>query len=274
MRSDLGNGIMDCLPSNGANDKQRKLRSRGQEGTMIATHDNNRLMMNFDINKKRLNEGEYQVTRGKMGKKGGTTDKRCIELLSPALAIVDRVLNAWPTKLKDIHPAVSLAFDNSKKLSYLNVLVTLGNRDNDRHVSFCLKRDKEVNGHLGEYYDDHAGTVLHNDANNTKGSPSVAIMLGAYDGFDFVYPTIGKTIKAPSGTILVGDMHDLLHGVGGGNGIRLTLVFCQHESCLGKKTQSDGSVLVLNGAKTSRQDTKKKGEEIARIEGLDAYEFE
>jgi hypothetical protein len=99
-------------------------------------------------------------------------------------------------------------------------------------------------------------------------------MLGAYDGFDFVYPTIGKTIKAPSGTILVGDMHDLLHGVGGGNGIRLTLVFCQHESCLGKKTQSDGSVLVLNGAKTSRQDTKKKGEEIARIEGLDAYEFE
>jgi hypothetical protein len=32
-------------------------------------------------------------------------------------------------------------------------------------------------------------------------------------------------------------------------------------------------VLVLNGAKTSRQDSKKV-EDIARIEGLDAYEFE
>jgi hypothetical protein len=273
MQSANGNCFWDCVPPNSGKEAQAKLLTRGQsiiqEGTMIAANYNNATSMVYDFHGNRLHTGEYQVTRGKMGQIGKTTDIRCIEFLSPALPLVDRLLHAWPTKLQQLDQSVTRAFDGSPRLTYLNLLVTVGNRDKNKHVTYCLKR-RSGHQRLEKYYHDQAGTVLHNDEYNTKGKPCVAIMFGAYEGFDYVYPTTGKTIKAPSGTILVADMHTLLHGVGGGTGIRCTLVFCQHASGLGKLELKNGSKLVINGAKTSRADV---GENVARIHGLDQFQF-
>jgi hypothetical protein len=91
------------------------------------------------------------------------------------------------------------------------------------------------------------------------------------DGFDFVYPTCNKVLKPPSGTILVSNMKGLLHGVGGGKSIQITLVYTQHDMCLGKDLPRVGQKKVLYGAKSSAEDDKlrSRGKTVARIQGLD-----
>ena len=64
------------------------------------------------------------------------------------------------------------------------------------------------------------------DEKNANVTPFVAIMIGAFDGFKFCFPTIGVEFSACSGTMIIGSFAELLHTVACGSGIRLTAVFC------------------------------------------------
>jgi hypothetical protein len=262
LKSLSGVSFLECVPNDA--DHRKSLHTRGQsvvqKGTMIGYHG-----VNAKNGTKDLPSDEFLASRGAMGPVGGITDKRCKEYLSPALPIVNRVLEAFPYKLKRVAEAITQAFDGSRVLTYLNMLITVGNKDNSKAVSGALEKYPKLKAH----YSDKAGTHIHNDPNN--GGPAVAIVLGAFDGFDFVYPTCGKRIKAPSGTILVGNMRDLLHGVSGGTGLRLTLVFAQHETGLGIYKPKNGKCRVLSHAKRSEEDVGVKA--VARIEGLDSFAF-
>jgi hypothetical protein len=209
-----------------------------------------------------------------MGIVGGVTDRRCREFLTPALPLVHRVLAAWPHKMKALPPEVSKAFDGSKRLSYLNMLVTIGGVDKDPHVTYCVTEKKGCEA-LRHYATTNAGTYIHNDEDNTPDKPCVAIMFGAYTGFNFAFPTCGIEIFAPSGTIVIGPMRDLIHAVGGGIGIRVTLVFCQHLVAVDGIMKSAGKIKVMHGARPSKIDmsSREKGGNVPTIVGLDQYDF-
>jgi len=262
MMSSNGVRFLDCVPNDG--EHRKNLSTRGQsvlhKGTMIGYHG-----VNAKNGTKGLPSDEFLASRAAMGHVGGTTDKRCMEFLSPALPIVDRVLEAFPFKLKRIAEAITQAFDGSLVLTYLNMLITVGNKDNNNTVSTILEQNSKLKAH----YSDRAGTHIHNDPYNE--GPAVALVLGAFDGFDFVFPTCGKRIKAPSGTVIVANMKDLLHGVSGGTGVRVTLVFAQHETGLGVYKPKNGKYRVLNHAKTSEEDLGVKA--VAKIKGLDSFAF-
>jgi hypothetical protein len=209
---------------------------------------------------------EFIVMRGKMGEVGKETDIRCVEFISAGLMLANRVLNAFPQSMAILTDCISKIFDGSMVLTYLNMLIPMGDKgDTEGVVKILFDRY----GKLERHYCENAGTAIHNDPQNN--GPCVAIMIGAYDGFDFVYPTCNKVLKAPSGTILVSNMKDLLHGVGGGKGIRVTLVYAQHDMCLGKYLPRVGQKKVLYGAMSSAEDDKlrSRGKTVARIQGLD-----
>jgi hypothetical protein len=145
------------------------------------------------------------------------------------------------------------------------MLIKAGNKDNSETVSDALEKHPKLKAH----YSDKVGTHIHNDSNNDE--PAVAVVFGAFDGFDFVYPTCGKWIKAPSGTILVGNMKDLLHGVSDSTGVRLTLVLAQHETGLGIYKPKNSRCCVLSHAKRSEEDVGVKA--VAQTAGLDRFAF-
>jgi hypothetical protein len=274
MTSTLGNTFLDCIPNILVPRGQTVKRGQTvlQDGTAIMAKRQNMQHQRKDADGNKLPDGEYHLVRASMGAVGGKTDRRCKEFLSPALPLVHRVLSAWPQKLKELPNEVSKAFDGSKRLSYLNMLVTLGGIDKDSHVASCVAN----NPTLANYVAKDAGTWIHNDESNTPGTPCVAIMLGAYEGFNFAFPTCGVEIAAPSGTIVVASMRDLIHAVGGGVGLRITLVFCQHEEASnGVMRHKTVDSLVLSGARSSITDRKKiaEGEVVPTIAGLDKYEF-
>jgi hypothetical protein len=273
LESPLGNSFVDCIPKKESPSKQAKTRGQTvlQEGTMITAKFSNSYQNFKDGHGNLLMNNQYQVTRSEMGGIGSCPDIRCKEFLSPALPLVERVFQAWPEKLHLLPQCVQDAFDGSKYLSYLNMLVTIGSDCGDgtksRAVMKCLKKWP----FLQNYHSDDAGTVTHTDVSNTPKTPCVAMMLGAYNGFDFAYPTCGTVISAPSGTIIVSSMYDLIHCVGPGYGIRITLVFCQHAVCSEMKMIAKGSApRHLHGARRSKKDYERsqKGEETPFIEGL------
>lgn len=270
MVSDQGNQFWDCVP-NSQDHLGTKFEKRGQSilqsGTSIGyqSHSAN-ASRNTDPGGRDLLPDEFIATRGKMGEVGKATDIRCIEFISAGLELADRVLNAFPQSMDVLPECISDVFDGSLVLTYLNMLITVGDRGDEEGIVHLLF-DKY--GKMKRHYRENAGTAIHNDVRNN--GPCVALMIGAYEGFDFVYPTCNKVLKAPSGTIIVSNMKDLLHGVGGGKGIRVTLVYAQHDMCLGKFLPKTGQRKILYGAKTSSEDDKLRsmGKEVARIVGLD-----
>jgi hypothetical protein len=155
------------------------------------------------------------------------------------------------------------------------MLVTVGNGMNDGTVTHVLNTEGEK---VKTYLHDKAGTMLHTDRDNI--GPCVALFFGAYEGFDYYFPTLDVRIRAPSGTALLGDMHSLLHAVGGGTGVRFTLVYAQHKQALGV-LHSKTKRRVLAGAKRSKKDWDRERKavmegresDIAIIEGLSMYDF-
>jgi hypothetical protein len=275
-RSKLGNTFMDCISHIKATKSQTVKRGQtvAHEGTAIMAKRYNFLQQGKDAGGNKLPSDRYQLVRASMGKVGGITDKRCQEFITPALSLVNRVLSAWPQKLDNLPPEVSNAFDGSRKLSYLNMLVTIGGVDNDSHVTYCVK-EKEGCTFLQHYATPNAGTWIHNDEDNTPDTPCVAIMFGAYSGFNFAFPTCGIEVFAPSGTIVVSSMRDLIHAVGGGIGIRITLVFCQHEVAVKGIMQHNDTYKILHGARPSKTDidVRQNGGVVPTIVGLDQYDF-
>jgi hypothetical protein len=283
LRSASGHGIQDCLkPLKGGLDA--KAINRGQtvlqQGTMItAKHVNAKAYMT-DGDGRSLKHDEFFLCRSAMGVEGERTDRLCKEFITPGCALADLVFRSWPKKLKRLHKCVSDAFDGSTRLSYTNMLVTVGNKDGKDSVTHVLNMKGEV---VRKYFHPKAGTMLHNDKDNAKGTPCVAIFLGAYDGFDYYFPTMGIKMEALSGSVLVGDMEAFLHGVGGGTGVRITLVYCQHKQVVDGvlKTRRGEPDRVLVGAKRSQSDVKRerkaegKGKRVktAVIEGLSKYDF-
>ena len=65
---------------------------------------------------------------------------------------------------------------------------------------------------------------------------------------------------------MCGTFRNLIHGVGKGTGIRITLVYCQHTRCLERGVFCDNRHLA--GAKRSKSDAGKGQEDVPRIEGL------
>ena len=136
---------------------------------------------------------------------------------------------------------------------------------------------------MSYYLVDQAGTIIHVDCRNTNDTPCVAIMLGAYDGFNFGFPTLGVELIAHSGTIIIGPLSDLLHAVGCGTGFRLTTVFCHHEDLVTgmNKNKSGMTTHILTGTQRSKIDTdrekrtknKVQTEMTAEIKCLSEYEF-
>ena len=111
------------------------------------------------------------------------------------------------------------------------------------------------------------------DDENAKDTPNVAIMMGAYEGFDYYYPTLHLQVKAPSGTVFIGQFSDLLHAVGGGTGVRTTTVYCQHEIVArGERVLANGEHQKLVGAKRNKGDIK-LGERCAVIKSLMMHKF-
>ena len=221
-------------------------------------------------------KGEFHAVRGSMGLIGGTKDILCQEILEPCAAIANKIFQGWPVKLKQLPACVSLAFDGSKRLSYTTILVTIGNEKKLLGVDDII--DKY---HISHFLVDKAGKYIHVDWRNATNTPCVAIMIGAYSGFKFAFPTIGLECNAPSGSIVVGPFSDLLHAVSGGTGIRLTSVFCQHEDLVsGFKRNKDGNIThFLTGARRSvvdeRNDKEAKGgnKRSAKMSFLAKYEF-
>jgi hypothetical protein len=276
MCSESGFKFVDCIHK--LKTTREQTTKRGQtvlhEGTAIMAKTRNFLQQGKDAHGNRLNPDEFQLVRASMGIVGGVTDRRCREFLTPALPLVHRVLAAWPPKMNKLPPEVSKAFDGSKRLSYLNMLVTIGGVDKDTHVTYCVTEKKGCEA-LRHYATTNAGTYIHNDEDNTPDMPCVAIMFGAYTGFNFAFPTCGIEIFAPSGTIVVGPMRDLIHAVGGGIGIRVTLVFCQHSVAAHGIMKSAGNRKVMHGARPSKidMDIREKGGKVPTIVGLDQYDF-
>ena len=91
-------------------------------------------------------------------------------------------------------------------------------------------------------------------------------MIGAYDGFDYTFPTLHCRVAPPSGTLMIGQFSDLLHAVAGGTGVRATAVYCQHElMARGEKKLMNGTLLKLIGARMSKDDVA-LGDRCATIE--------
>ena len=127
-------------------------------------------------------------------------------------------------KMTKLQYCAQTAFDGSRRLSYTTVSLTVGNREKNLTVSRALRDNGKEN-----YCSDQSGKYIHVDERNATNSPCVAITLGAYDGFLFCLPSLNLELHAPSGTAIIGPFSHLLHAVGGGTGVRVTSVYCQHE---------------------------------------------
>ena len=79
-------------------------------------------------------------------------------------------------------------------------------------------------------------------------------------------------VITPSGSIVIGPFSDLLHAVGGGTGVRLTCVFCQHQDLVdGHKKNKKGEIThLLTGARKSiiyekKKELRKTGEMLFQL---------
>jgi hypothetical protein len=232
----------------------KKGQTNFDNGFMIGAMPNNSKSWTCDANGCRLPLDQFHAVRGSMGVIGGKAHLRAEELLSPCVPIADRLFNAWPVKLKTIPYSAKQAFDGSRRLSYTTVLLTVGNEDRDASVGDA------INSHgLDSYLLDKAGKYIHVDRLNTTNSPCVVITLGAYDGFRFCFPTLNTEIRAPSGTAIIGTFDSLLHAVSSGTGVRLSLVYCQHEEIVtGQKTNKSTPDRLMTGARKSMSHKKGK----------------
>jgi hypothetical protein len=273
--SDDGNTLDNCIPRKERSSRTTETRGQSviQEGTMITASKHNAKTYLMGNDGKPAPPNGFFLVRGKMGAPNKTADKRCKELITPACALAHKALHGFPKKMHELCESVARVFDGSKRISYTNILLTVGNLPGEEPVVLELDQDLKWR----EYQGREAGCVFHNDGNNMPGTPVVAVVLGAYDDFDFYLPTCGYRIKAPSGTVICGELADILHGVGCGTGVRLTICFAQHECAVtgvlrGPSGQS-GRAMV--GARLSVADRElvEKGLETAKITGLSMYEF-
>jgi hypothetical protein len=232
----------------------RKGQTNFDNGFMIGAMPNNAKSWTCDADGCRLPSNEFHAVRGAMGVIGGKAHMRALELLSPCAPIADRLFHAWTVKLQRISACAKRAFDGSRRLTYTTILLTVGNETKDAEVLDTIKK----NG-LESYLLDNAGKYIHVDRLNTTKSPCVTITVGAYDGFRFCFPTLNTEIHAPSGTAIIGTFDSLLHAVGAGTGVRISLVYCQHEEIVrGRKEHKNNNVRVLTGARKSLRDTPGK----------------
>jgi hypothetical protein len=275
LMSNDGNALHDCIPKKEKGSKIVETLGQSviQEGTMITASKHNAKSYMLGNDGEPSPKNGFFLVRGKMEGPNKTTDIRCKELITPACALAHKALHGFPKKMHLLQEAVSKVFDGSKRISYTNILLTIANKQNDESIVLELNCDMKWQ----EYQGNKAGCVLHNDANNMPGAPAVAVVLGAYDDFDFYLPTCRYRIKAPSGTVLCGELADILYGVGSGTGIRLTICFAQHECAVtGVLRGANGEPgRAMVGARLSVSDREriKKGLEVAQIKGLSMYDF-
>jgi hypothetical protein len=52
----------------------------------------------------------------------------------------------------------------------------------------------------------------------------------SYTGFDFAFPTLNMEMEAVSGPAIIGPFSDIMHVVGGGTGVCMMCIYCQHEN--------------------------------------------
>ena len=71
------------------------------------------------------------------------------------------------------------------------------------------------------------GMDLHKDKNS---GDTVVLFLGEFNGHAQLWPSCGVAIPLGCWGATVGNSRDLLHGVGPGCGLRITLVYTVHES--------------------------------------------
>jgi hypothetical protein len=223
-------------------------------GFMVGAMPNNSKSWTCDAAGNKLPPDQFHAVRGSMGIIGGKAHLRAKELLTPCAPIADRLFNSWPVKLKAIPYAAQQAFDGSRRLTYTTVLLTVGNETKDACVGGAINRHG-----LNSYLLDKAGKYIHVDRLNTTKSPCVTITIGAYDGFRFCFPTLNTEIHAPSGTAIIGTFDSLLHAVSCGTGVRISLVYCQHEDIVtGLKSHKNAQDRHITGARRSFSDKKGK----------------
>ena len=279
-----GKSLKELLGKKGSIDQESRKRSirRGQtsiqKGLMIGAFETNNVNWRSDVNGTSLPPGQFHAVRGEMGPVGGKKDCLVREILDPMAVYANEAFRAWPIKMKPLHGCVSAAFDGSKLLSYTTILVTIGNRAESPIMTEMLSKSN-----MSHLLVDNAGKYIHVDERNAKGTPCVAIMFGAYEDFDFSFPTLGLNILSPSGTLIIGPFAELLHAVGGGTGVRLTVVYCQHEDLVyGYKKNSKGEkTQILTDARRSIKDRlrdekakiDKSVKPSAKIDFLQNYPF-
>ena len=281
LRSEALDGIQDVIGERSKSKAaEQSWQHRGQHicqnGTMITAKHVNAASYKKDADGLPIGQDQYYLSRGEMGREGQRTDKLCRECITPGCAFANHIFHAWPDKMQPLPECVQHAFDGSKRLSYTNMLITVGNGKEDETVTHVLDTEGKV---LRTYLHKKAGTMVHTDKDNT--GPCVALFFGAYEGFDYHFPTLDIRVKAPSGTALVGDMKLLIHAVGGGTGVRFSLVYAQHKQAVDGVLVTKNSCRVLAGAKRSKKDVDREntmalaGNECntAVILGLSMYDF-
>ena len=247
---------------------RRKGQINNHQGTFISCTKANGNSWSRDEKGEKLADGECFAVRGAMGPKNGKIAKKVDEIVDPLAAVADRLFRAWPKKLLKIPDFVSEAFDGSERLSYITTLLTVGNEDDDGLLEKLFKEEK-----LDVYCVKNAGKWIHVDDQNAEDTPNVAIVSGAFVGFDYYFPTLHLRVEAPSGMTFIGQFADLLHAVGGGTGVRVTTVYCQHEIIARKKRKlKNNRCHKLIGAKRSRSDIA-LGDNCGRIRCVTRYKF-
>ena len=214
-----------------------------------------------------LPDGECFAVRGAIGSKNGKIAKKVDGIVDPLAIVAHRLLHSWPYKLLKIPACVSKQFDGSERLSYITTLLTVGNEEDDRQLEKIFEEEK-----LDTYCVKNAGKWIHVDDENAEDTPNVAIVSGAFVGFDYFFHTLHLRVEAPSGMTFIGQFSDLLHAVGRGTGVRVTTVYCQHEIIARKKRKLKSGIHKLVGAKRSRSDVA-LGDKCAKIKCVTQYRF-